>query len=120
MKRLILCTAAILSLSTAAHAGDSAAEIGICLDSQYAMALSAIEREAKDQGIAAGMSDADISAQIDPALEGLAKSLEEGRMPLAQSAERDVWEALNLAQNAFSGDDYVSRTIRRAIEVCLL
>jgi hypothetical protein len=120
MKLSTLAALTALSLSTAAHAGDSAAQIAVCLDSQYAMALSAIEREARDLGAAAGMSEAAIDAQIDPAIEALAKSLEDGRLLMAQHAERDVWEALNLAENAFSGNDSVSRTILRAIQVCIL
>ena len=105
-----------LSLSTSIARAEDAAVIAVCLQSQYSMALMAIEREAFEMADAAGQPH----GEIETGLAALTVSLEKGRLALAGAAERDVYEALNLAQNAFSGNDYVARKLRRAVEVCLL
>lgn len=119
MKRLILSAAvAALTLSPSlVRAEDSAAVIAACLEGQYAMVRVALEREVREA--------AKDSGNVDPTpvladLDKLMASLEEGISVMASLAVKDRYATLNMAQNAFGGDDSVQRKIRRAIEVCLL
>lgn len=117
MKRLILCTAAALSLSSsAALSQDDASSIAACLSAQYAMVATALEREVRS----AAETDGADPAPVLKNLSDLMASLESGREIMADMAAKDRYATLNLVDNAFGGQDIVQRKVRRAIEVCIL